>query len=71
MIDFGLAERLNSQTSTMNQTVGSPYYIAPETLKADYNMKCDLWAMGVLMYVLLVGDYPFQGETHEEIYKNI
>ena len=50
---------------------GSPYYVAPEVIKCSYNIKCDIWAMGVLMYVMMNGHYPFQGKSDTELFESI
>ena len=55
----------------MQTIVGTPYYMAPEVLEGKYNFKCDLWSMGVLMYVLLCGYLPFQGDNRAEVFLKI
>jgi calcium-dependent protein kinase len=55
----------------MHQTYGTAYYIAPEVLKGDYNEKCDLWSIGVIMYILLSGSPPFNGDSDGEILKKV
>lgn len=55
----------------LKQTVGTPYYIAPEVLRQSYDMKCDLWSVGVLMYILLSGKPPFDGINNDEILRNV
>ena len=51
--------------------VGTPYYTAPEVLNNNYNEKCDLWSCGVMMYLMLCGKQPFNGDNDEEIYDKI
>ena len=45
----------------MKDTVGSPHYIAPEVLTSEYDEKCDIWSLGVIMFTLLAGKPPFDG----------
>ena len=55
----------------MHQTYGTPYYIAPEILAGEYNEKCDMWSVGVILYILLCGRPPFDGENDDEILENV
>lgn len=51
--------------------MGTPYYVAPEVLKGNYSLKCDLWSLGVLFYILLSGYLPFNGETAQDVYEKV
>ena len=58
-IDFGLSKKIADRSTTLKTIVGTPFYMAPEVIEGKYNQKCDLWSLGVLMYVLLSGYLPF------------
>jgi calcium-dependent protein kinase len=51
----------------MTTKAGTPYYIAPEVLKGNYDQKCDIWSLGVIYYILLSGVPPFYGECDMDI----
>ena len=55
----------------MSTILGTPYYIAPEVLKGQYDNKCDIWSIGAMTYIMLSGDLPFNGNTSDEIFKKI
>ena len=64
MIDFGLSVKFSDKkgiVTPMDTIVGTPYYMAPEVLRGSYGPECDVWSVGVIMYVLLSGVYPFAG----------
>lgn len=55
----------------MVEKVGSPYYIAPEVLDKNYTNKCDLWSIGVMTYLLLSGEPPFNGKDDKEVLSKV
>ena len=70
IIDFGTAKIRQSDKSE-NKVLGSCYYIAPEVLNKKYNEKCDIWSCGVILYILLSGNVPFNGRDEREITQKI
>lgn len=70
LIDFGLSRKYNSHEK-MHTILGTPYYVAPEVLKGDYDEKCDVWSIGAISYIMLSGVPPYTGKTNNEIFKKI
>ena len=71
MIDFGTSKVLTDYTSTI---IGTPHYIAPEILRGrGYSLSCDFWSLGICMYEIFYGKYPFGNYANEvlEVYKEI
>ena len=51
---------------------GTPEYVAPEVIsKKPYTNKCDMWSVGVIMYILLCGYPPFGEENSKLLYRKI
>jgi len=69
IIDFGLATKFGDDQ--MHTVVGTPYYVAPEVLRGNYDQQCDVWSLGVLLYVILAGYPPFYGDSQHEIFRKI
>lgn len=64
LIDFGLSKV--AKRSNLHQVAGTPYYMAPEVVNGDnYGTKADMWSIGVLMYVMMSGYFPFNGKNTE------
>lgn len=56
----------------MTEFVGTPYFVSPEILyKLPYDEKCDVWALGVCMFKMITGCYPFPGNDFDELLHNI
>lgn len=67
--DFGFAAMA---TIPLTSQCGTPEYAAPELLlNQPYSTPVDVWALGVVVYVLLVGYTPFAGSSYKELYANI
>ena len=61
LIDFGLSAYFD-ESSLLHSKVGTPYYVAPEVLDGNYSKECDMWSIGVITYILLVGYPPFNSK---------
>lgn len=55
----------------MHTIAGTPYYIPPEVLKGTYGKECDLWSLGVVLYIILTGKFPFNGKNRAEVFHKI
>lgn len=74
LIDFGLCARPEGgMESPLYTSCGSPTYAAPELVlgKQYLGPEVDVWAMGVLLYALLVGALPFDDLNIDSLYKKI
>eukprot|EP00928_Gymnodinium_smaydae_P030565 TRINITY_DN22695_c0_g1_i1.p1 TRINITY_DN22695_c0_g1~~TRINITY_DN22695_c0_g1_i1.p1 ORF type:complete len:755 (-),score=174.66 TRINITY_DN22695_c0_g1_i1:255-2519(-) len=60
--DFGTASKMNTPQDRMRAVCGTKLYWAPEFYKLNYGLKVDVWALGVVMYGLLEGRFPFKTE---------
>lgn len=72
LIDFGTAKRFDLEDLTTK--VCTVHYVAPELLKSKpvpYDEKCDVWSCGVILYVMLAGTAPFDGQDDMEVLKKI
>lgn len=66
--DVGLSKYISeSNRSAQTQSVGTVYYMAPEVARGRYGKEVDVYAMGVMLYEMLTGRVPFEGETTAEI----
>lgn len=67
--DFGFAKCYDPNEGGLNETLGSPLYMAPEIIKKQpYDCKVDIWAVGVMCYILLCGKPPFKGKSKDEVF---
>lgn len=68
IIDFGLSKIMSGgRLERMKTRAGTPYYISPEVLAGNYDVSCDMWSAGCMLYILLCGYPPFYGDNNQEI----
>jgi len=70
LIDFGTSRRINPDHH-MHGVFGTVYYLAPEVIEGDYDEKCDVWSIGVILYILIAGGPPFDGANGKEVIQAI
>lgn len=85
IIDFGFSQVTRNENTDMkarglqkqktmdrlHDRVGTVDYMAPEVLKGDYGLDCDVWSAGCILYVMLCGQYPFVGDDDNQTMKKI
>jgi len=66
--DVGLSKYISeSRRSAQTQSVGTVYYMAPEVARGRYGREVDVYSLGVILYEMITGRVPFEGETTAEI----
>ena len=66
--DYGLCKFISgSQRNAQTQSVGTVHYMAPEISTGNYNKQIDIYASGIILYEMLTGRVPFEGESAGEI----
>lgn len=69
--DFGFANFAN-RAGGLRTACGSPAYVAPEVISGKtYNQQCDMWSLGVLLYILMCGYPPFYSSDRKVMFKRI
>ena len=68
----GLSKFFDEQSAVMQTPCGTPGYIAPEVLHMKgYGKECDVWSLGVIIYILLCGFPPFYADNDAQLYEKI
>jgi serine/threonine protein kinase len=66
--DYGLSKSIaGSNDAAMSENVGTCHYMAPEISRGKYHKPIDVYAIGVILYEMLTGRVPFDGETAQEV----
>ena len=55
----------------MTEPFGSPYYMAPEVVRGCYTAKCDIWSIGVILHIMIIGVPPFYHENNAMLLKMV
>ena len=72
IIDFGLSH-ISKKGSLLKTKCGSPSYASPEIINKQFydGFKSDIWCCGIILYAMLCGYLPFEGDTNDILFKNI
>jgi len=71
LVDFGNATKFKPGELLYDQT-GTSLYVAPEVLKGHgYDQRADAWSVGVVLYITMTGEPPFEGDTTHDIEENV
>ena len=73
IIDFGLSHEFDPYTTLLKTKCGSPSYAAPEIISCPYydGFKTDIWCCGIILYAMLCGFLPFEGDDNTVLFRNI
>merc|ERR1719408_54357 len=72
LTDFGISKDLNSTVAVAATFVGMATYMSPErALGKDYSFASDVWSMGMVVYELACGRYPFKAGSFMDLYQNL
>jgi serine/threonine protein kinase len=73
LVDFGLSQKVPDDFHGITEGAGTPGYLSPESLKRhpNYGKPADIWALGVIAYILLCGYPPFYADDDRDLFRDI
>lgn len=69
LIDFGLSKVQTGKQ--LEEIAGTPLYMAPEVINGSYGKEADMWSLGVLLYTLVSGFFPFYEKNTKKVFEKI
>ena len=70
LIDFGISTFFH-RNKPLNAAIGTVYYTAPEVLDGEYDERCDVWSVGVIVYLIIAGHVPFDDPCPSECMRTL
>lgn len=71
LIDFGIAALVPPGGQPLTEFMGTPHYVAPEVIDGSYGPQADVWSVGVVLFALLSGLFPFGGKNNKAVLKSV
>jgi len=71
LIDFGLASNTLNIEEKKKSVVGTPYYMSPEIIDGNFDVKTDIWSLGIIIHQMLTGKFPFEPNKNEDLFQVI
>jgi myosin-light-chain kinase len=71
LTNFAFAEWYNHESTALTVPCGTLHYVAPEVLRGAYGKQADIWTLGVVIFLVLYGSYPFDGDSCAGVMKAI
>ncbi len=72
LTDFGMSRAVSGNSLSMSISInGTPYYMSPEAFNRKRNKQTDIWSFGVVLYKMLMGKLPFEGNDVAELYTTV
>jgi len=68
--DFTFARFVDNPADLVHSVVGTPYFMAPEIIRGEYNHKSEMWSVGAILFQMLTGDLPWRGSTLGTVFRN-
>lgn len=68
LLDFGIAHMMDSELTRAGDTLGTAAYMSPEHLQGTVDTQADVWALGVVLYEMVAGTRPFQGDYEAALF---
>jgi len=71
VVDFGLVKMIGPGEKAKD-SLGTLAYAAPEVIiSKNYDTKCDVWSLGVVLHLMLIGQYPYMDQREDELARQI
>eukprot|EP00347_Sterkiella_histriomuscorum_P012164 403369649 len=70
LIDFGTSQ-VFSKVEKLQSLQGTSVYVAPEVIEGEYDQLCDVWSIGIILYIMMIGKSPYKSKIQSEILEEV